>query len=95
MEKDYVIFSPKHTNGIACWWAPDSAGYTDCIDRAGRYAQTEAESIQRSTHGDAVAIHVSELELLKPKRIVDCGWMINGQVLDAWKKRAKEESQPA
>ena len=42
----YLIESIEHTHGdVVIWWRPNSLGYTDNIDEAGRYTKAEADSI--------------------------------------------------
>lgn len=92
--EEYVIYSPKHTRGIAFWWRPNSCGYTDCVDRAGRYSKEEALKIQQGSRGlGAVAIPVSALSQLETKRIVDLGWMENEATLGAWAIQARKGSE--
>ncbi len=82
--EDHVIYSPKHSRGIAMWWRPKAAGYTQCVDAAGRYTEQEAKAIERESHADAVAVPVSFLEDLTMHRIVDSGFAWNGTTLKAW-----------
>lgn len=47
-EKEYVIISLKHTDFSRCsitfiFWGPDYAGYTDDLEKAGRYSKEELD----------------------------------------------------
>lgn len=62
---EYLIAHIGHSakwHEHVCWWKPDSRGYTICVDKAGRYSETEARSICQ--HGECVAIPVTEAEAL-------------------------------
>jgi hypothetical protein len=43
----YYIRSIEHEypKGIACWWRPNSRGYTNDLHQAGLYTETEAKEI--------------------------------------------------
>lgn len=42
----FYILSLEHTRGgVACWWAPDSRGYVEDLQRAGVYTLEEAKKI--------------------------------------------------
>lgn len=46
-EEQYLIESIEHTlpGKNKMWWAPNRLGYTDNVDKAGRYLKAEAEEI--------------------------------------------------
>ncbi|GIK44750.1 MAG: hypothetical protein K8L99_32835 [Anaerolineae bacterium] len=70
----YLIFSKRHTNGVAMWWRPNASGYTNDVNEAGRYSKIEVESYCAGTQGDNIP--VDELLVyrdLKVRRIVDMG----------------------
>ena len=67
----YLIYSRKHTNGIAMWWGPDGVGYTNNLDTAGRYLKDRAETFCRLAEGDAVPIAEFDAYRLVTRRIVD------------------------
>ena len=69
----YLIFSRKHTTGIAMWWRPNAAGYTNNLDDAGRYSKEDAESHCSGMHGDAMPVAELEAYRLSARRIVDLG----------------------
>lgn len=69
----YLIFSKKHTRGIAMWWRPNAAGYTDNLDAAGRYSKEEAESYCAGSHGEDVPIPERVAYDLPARRVIDLG----------------------
>ena len=89
MNKTYRIYSPKHTKGIACWWRPNSQGYTQDISEAGLYGKEEAEDASRSSHGDAVAISPELFDLLTTRTIIDSdsgnNWGLLTAEQDKWR----------
>lgn len=62
---EYLIAHIGHT-GKHCehvtWWNPGRAGYTVCIDRAGKYSETEARELGR--YGESIAVPVAVVESL-------------------------------
>lgn len=61
-EAQYLIAHVGHTGKLdehICWWKPDSRGYTICIDKAGRYSETEARSI--CTTSSCIAVSADEV----------------------------------
>lgn len=61
----YLIAHIGHTTKNSehvTWWNPNSAGYTICVDKAGRYSETDARIICQ--HGECVAISVTAAEAL-------------------------------
>lgn len=59
----YLIAHIGHTikeHEHISWWNPDSRGYTICIDKAGRYDESEARSICK--YGSCIAIPVAAAE---------------------------------
>ena len=62
---EYLIAHVGHTtkgHEHVTWWKPDSCGYTICIDKAGRYSESEARDICQ--HGGSIALHVQAVEPL-------------------------------
>lgn len=57
----HIGHTQRHNQHIT-WWKPDSKGYTICIDKAGRYSQSEATSICQ--YGGCIAVPVSAAESL-------------------------------
>jgi hypothetical protein len=70
---DYVLFSVKHTNGIAVWERDKQCGYTDDLSTAGRFTEEYAKAAERSCHGDTLAIPLADALKLKTRTIVDLG----------------------
>ena len=70
---NYLIFSKKHTRGIAMWWRPNAAGYTDNLDAAGRYSKEDAESYGAASHGEDVPISEHAAYELPARRVIDLG----------------------
>lgn len=61
----YLIAHIGHTTKYSehvVWWKPDSRGYTNCIDKAGRYAEDEARAICQS--GLCIAVPASDVAAL-------------------------------
>lgn len=81
MKTDHLIMSKKHTNGIALWWRPEGKGYTNDLNAAGRFTQTEAELCETSSHGEDIAVPESVLPQLAVRMIVDLGDQGNRQLL--------------
>lgn len=70
----YLIFSKKHSKGIAMWWGHNAAGYTNNLDEAGRYSKDEAEQYCAHSHGDDVPMEeLVAYGKLAARRIVDMG----------------------
>lgn len=45
---EFLIAHVGHTGKMdehVCWWRPESKGYTICVDKAGRYGESEARGI--------------------------------------------------
>jgi hypothetical protein len=62
---DYLIAHIGHTSRNhehITWWKPDSRGYTICINKAGRYSESEAKKI--CTHSSCIAVNVVSVEPL-------------------------------
>lgn len=62
----FLIASIKHTTKFTehiQWWAPDSRGYTVCIEKAGLYDEAEARGICCVT-GSYIAVPMSVAEPL-------------------------------
>ena len=57
----HIGHTPKHNEHI-CWWRPDSKGYTICVDKAGKYSESEARSICQS--GECIAVPAPAVEPL-------------------------------
>lgn len=65
MSDQYLIAHIGHTlkeHEHICLWKPDSKGYTICIDKAGRYSETEARSICQ--YGGSIAVPLQAVETL-------------------------------
>lgn len=46
-EKNYVVWYTGNYNGdCVIWWGPDRSGYVTDLDKAGRYTEEEAKSIE-------------------------------------------------
>jgi len=57
----YVIVDPSRTlNHIACFWRPDSRGYTGDLALAGRYTEEEAAEITENCDDFAILEDVAE-----------------------------------
>ena len=78
---NYLIMSRKHTNGIAIWWRPGAAGYTNNLDTAGRYSKEDAESYCLPSHGDDFAVEELQAYKLATRVIVDMGDGANNALL--------------
>lgn len=66
----YLILHKDLVQGMAIWWRPNRADYTNDIAAAGRYSQEEAESIAR-IRGDDFPVEESEIgKSLAPRTVV-------------------------
>lgn len=66
----YLVYcSERQRDGIACWWNPGRLGYTDNVDKAGRYTKAEADEIERGSHGEDCGIAEDEVLAMKLVRI--------------------------
>ncbi len=66
----YLIWSNEHR----CWWAPNQRGYTQSIDRAGRYTRDEAIGIAGTARGGwEVASNPSEIAIPEADAIDQAG----------------------
>jgi hypothetical protein len=54
--QEWLIWSKKRGGA---WYRPDSSGYTDNPDIAGRYTEVQANNAHTDTHGDCVGYHES------------------------------------
>lgn len=92
--KQYLILSVKHSGGYLCWWRPNGAGYTQCLDLAGRYSAAEIQSICGHPRSGEIPVPESEAAKLRIQKIVDLGWGDNFQIIedakDAWRKAKPE-----
>lgn len=62
---EYLIAHIAHTtkgHEHVIWWNPDSCGYTICIDKAGRYSESEARAICQ--YGECIAVRQPAVEPL-------------------------------
>lgn len=93
----YLIFSKRHTQGIAMWWRANAAGYTNNLDEAGRYTKEEAESYCAASHGDDVPVREVGAYSLAQRRIVDMGDGANQALLmmPNVELRGAEQASPA
>lgn len=55
----HIGHTTKHDEHIT-WWNPDSAGYTICTTRAGRYSEDQAHEICQYRYSIAVPLEVAE-----------------------------------
>lgn len=70
---NYLLFSKPQTNGIAMWWRPNAAGYTNDLNAAGRYSKEDAESHCCGAQGFVVAVEELAAYRLATRTIVDMG----------------------
>lgn len=61
--RQFMLLSLKHSSGdVLTWWRPNSAGYCQRLEDAGRYTQAEAERICGGlSEGDTVAVPLGEV----------------------------------
>ena len=70
----FLILSKSQSNGIAIWWRPGQRGYTNDVDKAGRYSAEESASIVRGSPEKDMRIPVSAIDrVITTRRIVDIG----------------------
>lgn len=89
MTDKYFILSIKHTKadsncnrGVCVWWAHDKRGYVWNLQEAGVYEKEDAEEVEKSTHGDNVAV-----------RCVDAWKQINTVVYDVFINKHLEQKK--
>lgn len=84
----YLILSQKRQSdeGIAIWWAPNKQGYTNDLNKAGRYDKEEALKIEKESRGTSVAIHEDYLGLFAKRLILDLGDAENWKELEEIKR---------
>jgi hypothetical protein len=51
----YLLWSNKHS----MWWRPDSRGYTENMEEAGRYARDEAVNLVARSADCGILAHVT------------------------------------
>jgi hypothetical protein len=76
----YYIRSIEHEypKGIACWWKPNSNGYTNDLHQAGLYTETEAKEICDSAN----IIGIINEEMIPQKIAEECdGWCVDTGLL--------------
>jgi len=59
----HIGHTHKHSEHVH-WWKPKSAGYTICIDKAGRYSAEEAAEICARSNGVCIAVTPEGVEPL-------------------------------
>lgn len=74
----FVIYSKKHSRGIAIWWSPNNSGYTNDLKRAGEYTKEQAADIC-GDRDDSIAIKKKDAESLYLRTLVDMGDASNVQ----------------
>ena len=42
----YIVNEAYSNNGTACFWKPNSAGYTSNVKQAGKYTRAECEKVR-------------------------------------------------
>lgn len=68
---NFLILShhkPTYDYTLALWWAPNRAGYTVNVDKAGRYGKREAEAICKG--GQASMVPVPDVKKITRKVVV-------------------------
>ena len=65
VEKKYIVISLKHGHqGLLCFWRPNSRGYTNNLNEAGRYSEDEIKNHLNYYHDGVDNIAVEEEKLL-------------------------------
>jgi len=71
---EYLILSKSRTAGIAMWWRPEGKGYTNDVDKAGRFSAAESALIVRSSPEKDMRVPISAIgRTVATRRIVDVG----------------------
>lgn len=71
---DFLILSKSRTNGIAMWWLPEGKGYTNNVDKAGRFSADESARIVRGSPEKDMRIPWGAINrTISTRRIVDVG----------------------
>lgn len=82
---DFLILSKSRSNGIAMWWLPDGKGYTNDVDRAGRFSAEESSRIVRGSPEKDMRVPWSAINrTVTTRRIVDIGDADNHSELKAF-----------
>lgn len=68
---DHLILSVKWSRNseLLVWYRPNSIGYTESVDEAGRYTEAEAKRVEGQCSGNTLAVPVAVAESLA-KRVV-------------------------
>lgn len=93
----YLIFCKERSHdGIACWWRPDSKGYTTDVSVAGRYAEGEAMEIYRGSRGQDFPVPEEAIGIsLHARLILDIGDNGNDAALREFERAALgKEAKP-
>lgn len=87
-----IMSKNRSTQGVAMWWLPNGAGYTNDIDAAGKYSAEESarivlDQIVRDRHEIDIRVPVSAIgRLVTTRRVVDLGDANNHAELMAFKQ---------
>lgn len=84
----YLILHRDLVQGVAVWWRPGRAGYTNDVVAAGRYTKEEAESLAR-IRGDDFPVDEREIgRSLQPRMTINVEDGNNFEALKAFTNRA-------
>lgn len=73
-ETEYFVqcLKDRNTAGMAIWWRPNNAGYTPCVEQAGRYSQAAIDA-NPDYYNDGVENRAIRCDLVErlARRVVD------------------------
>jgi hypothetical protein len=66
-----IVAAHLSTKGVTCFWGPNHSGYTNDIDKAGRYSEDDAKKREVFSERMEVAVPLAEAEALAFRAVSD------------------------